>query len=326
MNDNRTQLRTKFLKQLKDFEEIHFLASDMSNRKYYRVLSQKKSYVLMDASDFQELERFLKIQHILRDMDIRVPEKYFEDFENGFLLIEDFGDLTLTNALKDDNLKRQECDFYKKSILVLHDIYERYDEKKPPLSEYGKNIHLHEASAFVDYYFLFIHQKEINASIKNDWLHLWEKALSEALPLAPHTLVLRDYHVDNIILLKNGSLGILDFQDALYGSIMYDYISLVEDARREISKSLYKDTTSLFLSVFDASKHKDYLQNAAVVGACRHAKILGYFTRYKLLYKNDSKLTYLPHVFNLFIKALERSEQTEILYFLKDQGFLKGVK
>ena len=106
---------------------------------------------------------------------------------------------------------------------------------------------------------------------------------------------------------------------------MYDYISLVEDARRPLDDDLYQKLTSDFLSPFNASHHLDYLHNSAVIGALRHAKILGVFSRYATLHKKEDKLCHLPHVHSLLIKALTRSEQKEILYFLKDQAILKGI-
>ncbi len=320
---DRFKKLSQFAKKTPEFINCSFLASDMSKRKYYRVTTQNSSFVLMDASDLEELSRYIKIQNYLLDMNIKAPKTFDQDLENGFLLIEDFGDTTLTLALKDPTLKRYEYDYYNQSIRILHDIQKNYNQQDFPLLNYSKEEHLKEASLFSAYYFAYVHKQQISDTVQKDWINLWDKALTDVLTIAPSTLVLRDYHVDNLVLLKNGHFGVLDFQDALYGSILYDYISLIEDARRILDDALILKITNDFLCIYDPSKHQDYLYHAAVIGACRHAKILGVFTRYASLYNNDSKLTYIPHVFNLFINALKRSEQIELLYFLKDQGFLK---
>ena len=151
---------------------------------------------------------------------------------------------------------------------------------------------------------------------------MWVSAFNSIDGLTPNTLVLRDYHVDNLMLLDNGELGVLDFQDGLNGSVMYDYISLVEDARRDINPDLKAHLLTYFLNMFDKKHHQDYVHAGNILGAGRHAKVLGVFTRYVLLHNNTEKLCHLPHTFNLLKKALKRSDLTEIQYFIKDQGLM----
>ncbi|CAO5677087.1 MAG: N-acetylmuramate/N-acetylglucosamine kinase [Holosporales bacterium] len=324
MNEfDRLKKRTDFAKKTPHFLSVSFLASDMSKRKYYRVQTQDSSYVLMDAEDLEELNRYIKIQSYLISMGVKAPRTYNQDLENGFLLIEDFKDTSLTKALSDPFLKKDEYEYYLKAIKILHKIQENYNAITYPLDDYSLDVSLKEASIFCDFYFPLVHKKNADDLLKKEWCDLWQKALLEPIDKSPNTLVLRDYHVDNILLLNDASLGILDFQDALLGSILYDYISLVEDARRKLDDPLIQKLTNDFLCVYDSSKHQDYLYFSAIIGACRHAKVLGVFARYALFYKNDSKLCFVSHVLNLLINALKRSEQTELLYFLKDQGFLK---
>jgi len=120
--------------------------------------------------------------------------------------------------------------------------------------------------------------------------------LPEAV-VAPPTLVLRDYHVDNLMLLpgRPGITGcwLLDFQDAVVGQPSYDLVSLLEDARRDIPGPLREAMTERYLAAFPALDRQAFLQSAAILSAQRNCKILGIFTR---LWRRDGKRQYLAHI------------------------------
>jgi aminoglycoside/choline kinase family phosphotransferase len=112
----------------------------------------------------------------------------------------------------------------------------------------------------------------------------WQAALA---PIAGDrsTTVLRDYHAENIMLLPDGALGLLDFQDALAGHPLYDLVSLLQDARRDVSEAVEAAMIARYAArrPFDPAAY-------ALLGAQRNAKILGIFTR---LWKRDGKPRYL---------------------------------
>jgi len=109
--------------------------------------------------------------------------------------------------------------------------------------------------------------------------------------------VLRDYHVDNLMLLADRpsvrGCGLLDFQDAVAGQPSYDLVSLLEDARRDIPASLRCAMTERYLAAFPALDRGAFLRSAAILSAQRNCKILGIFTR---LWKRDGKRQYLDHI------------------------------
>jgi N-acetylmuramate 1-kinase len=110
-------------------------------------------------------------------------------------------------------------------------------------------------------------------------------------------LVLRDYHVDNLMLLPDRSgvqgCGLLDFQDAVCGPPSYDLVSLLEDARRDVPADLRRQMTEHYLAAFPAFDRAAFLRSAAIFAAQRNCKILGIFTR---LWKRDGKPRYLIHI------------------------------
>jgi aminoglycoside/choline kinase family phosphotransferase len=120
------------------------------------------------------------------------------------------------------------------------------------------------------------------------------------LPLAkgtPETLVLRDFHVDNLLVLKDrpgvAACGLLDYQDAVIGPAAYDVVSLLEDARRDISPTLTAEMLDRYLAAFPEQDRDAFAASYAVLGAQRSCRIVGVFTR---LLVRDGKPRYLPHI------------------------------
>jgi aminoglycoside/choline kinase family phosphotransferase len=129
----------------------------------------------------------------------------------------------------------------------------------------------------------------------------WEAVLVPMLPRQqPGVTVLRDYHAENIMLLPEGEQGLIDFQDALVGHPAYDLVSLLQDARRDVSPKLERKMLTRYLGKVDAGEH--FEADYARLGAQRNAKIVGIFAR---LWKRDVKPRYLDMIPRVWA-ALER--------------------
>ena len=113
----------------------------------------------------------------------------------------------------------------------------------------------------------------------------------------PPTLVLRDFHVDNLMWLRSRdgikACGLLDFQDAVLGPAAYDLMSLLEDARRDISTKLVNNMIDRYFTAFPDLNHDSFCTVFKILAAQRHAKVIGIFTR---LSARDGKITYLRHI------------------------------
>ena len=153
--------------------------------------------------------------------------------------------------------------------------------------------------------------------ISDGYQQIWEDLLPRARGV-PNTLVLRDYHVDNLIRIAGrsgvGACGLLDFQDAVLGPLSYDFISLVEDARRDVAATLAADMRNRYLNANPAIDPEAFDRSCAILGAQRHCKVLGIFTR---LRDRDGKDRYLHHVPRLW-RLLERAVEHPALESLKD--------
>jgi aminoglycoside/choline kinase family phosphotransferase len=268
------------------------LAGDASFRHYDRLRRGADAAVLMDAPPpIEDVRPFIAVDRILRGLGLSAPEILAEDVTNGFLLLEDFGDGTYTRLLAGGE---DECGLYARAVDVLVHLHRGFTHA--PLPPYDEARLLAEAALLVDWYLPAITGRETDAALRENYLETWRRVLPLAKG-APDTLVLRDYHVDNLLLLPGrkgvAEVGLLDFQDAVIGPASYDVVSLLEDARRDIAPALVAEMLERYLAAFPAQDRAAFMTSYALLGAQRSAKIIGIFTR---LCRRDGKPHYLQHI------------------------------
>jgi N-acetylmuramate 1-kinase len=272
------------------------LAGDASFRFYYRLRRGGESVVVMDAPPPQEeVGAYVAVAAILRGFGLSAPSILAEDGTRGFLLIEDFGDDTYTRLLRRG---ADEPALYKLAIDVLAALQlSAAAAGAPGLPPYDDARLLAEAVLLVDWYFPAVLGNPPSAALREEYLALWRAALPLAYQPFRPTLVLRDFHIDNLMLLPDRPgvrrCGLLDFQDAVVGPPAYDLVSLLKDARRDVPEPLRRDMTERYLAAFPALDRADFERSAAILAAQRNCKILGIFTR---LWRRDGKPAYLRHI------------------------------
>ena len=265
------------------------LAGDASFRRYWRLARNGSSAVLMDAPPPQEdIGPYVAVAALLRDLGLSAPEVLAEDSDEGFLLLEDFGDDTYTRLLARG---ADEPALYTLAVDTLIALQRAAGPHgTPEIPPYDMERLLGEAALLVDWY------RPLDSGLREEYLALWREVLPDAMMSRP-TLVLRDYHVDNLMLLPDRpgikGCGLLDFQDAVTGPPSYDLVSLIEDARRDVPASLCQAMTERYLAAFPELDRHAFLRSAAILAAQRNCKILGIFTR---LWKRDGKRQYLAHI------------------------------
>lgn len=271
------------------------LAGDASFRRYYRLVDDARRVVLMDAPPpLEDVGPYVAVAEMLRDLGLSAPEIYAEDRERGFLLIEDFGDDLYTRLLAGGG---DEAKLYALAIDVLIALHRAVAASRmPALPPYDEARLLAEAALFVDWYLPCVFGGPVADTVRDDYLGRWREVLPHA-PVSAPTLVLRDYHVDNLMLLPGRpgvrACGLLDFQDAVCGPASYDVVSLLEDARRDVSADLRVAMTERYLAAFPHLDRETFARSGAILAAQRNCKIIGIFTR---LWRRDGKPAYLPHI------------------------------
>lgn len=270
------------------------LADDASFRRYERLTRDGERAVLMDAPPPQEDVRpFAAIAGVLQDLGFSAPEIRARDVENGLLLLEDLGDTTYTRVLADGG---DEEALYTLAVDVLIELHQRFDPGAAEVPDYDDARLLDEAALLTDWYLPAVTGSPLSDAARTESLALWRVALTAARA-APSSLVLRDFHVDNLMLLDGRpgvrACGLLDFQDAVIGPVTYDLASLFEDARRDVPADLAARLMDRYLAAFPALDRAAIEASYAVLAAQRSAKILGIFTR---LDRRDGKPVYLEHI------------------------------
>ena len=265
------------------------LAVDASFRRYYRLERNGSSAVLMDAPPPQEdIHPYVVVAALLRELGFSAPEVLAEDSDEGFLLLEDFGDDTYTRLLERG---ADESALYTLAVDTLIALQRAAEPRRTPdIPPYDIERLLGEAALLVDWY------RPLTRGLREEYIALWRAVLPDAIVSRP-TLVLRDYHVDNLMLLPDRpgirGCGLLDFQDAVSGPPSYDLVSLLEDARRDVPAFLRRAMTERYLAAFPGLDRGAFTRSAAILSAQRNCKILGIFTR---LWKRDRKRQYLAHI------------------------------
>ncbi len=269
------------------------LPGDASFRRYFRIRNGTRTAMLMDAPPPNEDPRpFLQVGQWLRAQGLRAPAIYAERAERGLVLIEDFGADRMRDWL-DAHPEAEEAVYAKAvdALVALHAC------QAGPFDPYDMAVYQREVSLFVEW-FCPLQGLDVDAA---GWAAAWDAVLLPMLPRQqPGVTVLRDYHAENIMLLPDGAQGLLDFQDALAGHPAYDLVSLLQDARRDVSPELERGMLERYLGQVDAGH--DFEADYARLGAQRNAKIVGIFAR---LWKRDGKPRYLSMIPRVW-EAMER--------------------
>ena len=292
------------------------IKNDASFRKYFRV--DKK--ILMDADPHlgEDVGSFININHVLREFKLNVPEIFTIDKENGFLLLEDLGENIFSQILNSEN----EEQLYKQAIDVLVEIYKKDLNKFSNftfLEKYSVEILQDESQLFIEWYLKkYLKINITDTDIKN-FKYIINKIFNN-LDTKFEKLVLRDYHVDNLILQKSKlglkQVGILDFQDAVLGSSSYDLISIIEDVRRPISKDLKNILIKYFIDStgYDPNQLEKEL---AFYSVQRNLKILGIFSRLNLRDNKSKYMGYNDNAWKYIESNLNNPTMSDLKVWLK---------
>jgi aminoglycoside/choline kinase family phosphotransferase len=281
------------------------LPSDASPRSYCRVVGEGK-LLMEDRTDPVGYGAFIRLARHLNSLGLSAPRIYGSDPAVGLALIEDFGAGTYGKLLADGH---DETALYELAIDALVRLHSHPDACKVVVPAYDLDMLIEEVSRFSHWLV-----PELDASIDigefdAGFCALWRQALAP-LGNAPRTLVLRDFHVDNLMLLEDrpgfAACGLLDFQDGVAGAAEYDLASLLQDARRDLAPGLEHTMLERYLAAAPAlcGTREEILHRYHLLAAQRHTRLMGQFVR---LMRRDGKagyLSFMPRVASQMQEAL----------------------
>ena len=271
--------------------KLEQIRSDASFREYYRVLGKNLLIMYAPKDKGESLVNFEKINKVLSSINLSVSKIYDADYQNDLLLIEDFGNDIFSTKLNHNNEK----DLYEKAINLLSIIHNNSDLEVQNLKKYNFEILLNESLLFIEWYLEKHLKLNLNNSEKNEFQNILERQFN-SLTLKQNSLVLRDFHVDNLIYLDErdgiNQLGLIDYQDALVGSSVYDFTSLIEDVRHPIQDDLKNSLVETFSKLISVDQN-ELKRGISFYSIQRNLKIVGIFSRLK--YRDDKK-NYFPMI------------------------------
>jgi aminoglycoside/choline kinase family phosphotransferase len=277
------------------------LTGDASARKYFRLQKDKQNAVLMDASSAREtVAPFIRINLHLQQLGFSAPVILARDEQKGLLLLEDFGDDTFARLLDSQGDAEK---LYTLATDVLIALHQNPRAIPKDLRTYHPEKMLEDIELFLEWC-----TPAISKAGRAEFRTVWR----EVLPVAhqvPASLLLRDYHVANLMLLPGREgirqAGLLDFQDAYQGPITYDLVSLLEDARRDVPEKLGEKMLARYLARSPALDRKAFETSLAILAALRHTRVLAIFERLSRHEgRHDYRKLHSPRVERLLQRAL----------------------
>lgn len=253
-----------------------FLAGDASDRSYERLSLGSSTAVLMDAPPGKgdDTATFAAIARHLASLDLSPPVILAEDHTNGFLLLEDLGDGLFARLVQSD--PALEAPLYAAATDVLVHLHRH--PAPSGLPDLSATDWARAATFALDWY-------AFAATGKSPDPAMFETVLSTLIRRhadSPRVMILRDYHAENLLWLPDRTgvarVGLLDFQLAQMGQPGYDLVSLLQDARRDVSA----ETEAAMIERFCAATGTDPVAFGpayATLGAQRALRIIGIFAR-----------------------------------------------
>jgi len=283
-------------------------SADASFRRYFRVhfegaagsAGTATTRIVMDAPpEREDCRPWLKVQRLLHDAGVHVPEVLAQDLEHGYLLLSDLGSVSYLAALLPQGTQATSQEAHTLYLDALDALIRLQSASRPgALPEYDRTLLQRELELFPDWYVT----KHLAVSLADSQREVMRQAFERILAVnlaEPQVFVHRDYHSRNLLLLPRSdgaNPGVIDFQDAVFGPLSYDLVSLLKDAYIEWEEEQTLDwlirywekarKTGLPVRSDFGEFHRDY----EWMGVQRHLKVLGIFAR---LYHRDGKDGYL---------------------------------
>jgi len=295
----------------KDFV-VTALAGDASFRRYFRIHSEGKTLVVMDAPpEKEDLKPFVHIANTLTQAKVLTPEILAMDMDHGFLLLSDLGDQLLLNKLKPETVNG----YYQDAIKTLLKI-QNCSINDPNLPSFDKAFMLKEMNLCPEWFFKaylaieLTEEEQILIQTTMDWI-------ASEVSKQPLTFIHRDYHSRNLMLVEQQdeeALGVIDFQDAMRGPLSYDLVSLLKDCYVVWPREQVLNWVTSFYqqnNLAHSYSLPEFIRAFDLCGLQRHLKVLGVFCR---LFLRDNKPGYLDNLPLTLKYTLECTETYEELH------------
>lgn len=299
----RSELRAAFLADnVAGDYDIKLVAADWASRRYFRLRRPNGStQILMEAipdhtgqyTPGHKLSDYIRISHALRDSGVHAPQIIASNEHEGYLLLEDFGDLSMYAALE----QGEDADvLYREATDILVRMRNNFRGNELNLPDYYAG-HVHKGrQRIVDWYIPATRGRQNPDGLVESYLAAWMD-VEKQLPPCTMGFVHGDYHAQNLMRLEN-ALGVLDFQGAMWGPRPYDLANILEDIRRDVPR----DIRAAMIERYDAGEAFSLWYR--VMATQFHCRILGQTLRLAVAGGRPDFLKFIPRVQNYIREAL----------------------
>ena len=300
--------------------EVFQLAGDASSRRYYRIVFGDESVVLMEWDPFVDNDNypFLSVLNHFRKNKVRVPKVLAKSPEEGFVLLEDLGDLTLERKFWENQNQELVYPFYKLAIDELIKIHYQCSANEGPCTAFAVTFDTEKLLWEMNYgrKHLIENLSQIQLSTAEDKeLKTIFNDICCILDKEPKFIAHRDYHSRNLMITL-GKMRVIDFQDARLGPIQYDLVSLLKDSYVELSDSLAERLINYYLAKrTQLSPVPPPVQLAAfqeiyeIQSIQRCFKACGSFASFYNMRKDRRYLKYIKKTLNTVVKSVDKFPQ-----------------
>ena len=288
----------KFSKSLKK------LKGDASLRTFFRNKKKESSSIIVYANKNKRSNLLVydSINKILLKNNILAPKLLSENYSKNYIEIEDFGDQTIFNLLKKSRTNK--LVIFKRIIRLLNKLQlirqrkiKDFKKKNYKIPNYHPKILLEEAKLFSDWYVDQYSVKSKKLIFKKKFIKV-VKNLIKKLHYKNVTFVHRDFHVSNLMMVKN-EIALIDTQDALIGNKAYDLASLIDDVRFKTSNDIKKKLFNYYLKSQKKINKLHIKNDFEIISVLRNLKIIGIFKRLAVRDKKKKYLKLIPNAWNL---------------------------
>ena len=295
--------------------DLEVASADASFRRYFRIFTDDGSKIVMDAPpDLEPSTSFVELATAMSDAGIRVPKIDYLDLNLGFLILSDFGDIHLQDAIESQHRNQ----LYDLAIEQILRMQKNLCQHFSTLPLFDLNWQIQELEIFREWCL---------PQIPNNEFINYAMPLLDGVDAIPKCFIHRDFHCRNILVLKNESVGVIDFQGAMLGPITYDLVSLLRDC--------YVDNSADWISRQVRNFRTQLVQNGLLKpdadeetvkrwfdwsGMQRHLKCLGIFHRLKLRDGKPQYLNEVPRVLDYVRQVLNNYPELCDLQALVDEA------
>ena len=295
-------------------KNIKKLNGDASSRIFYRSKNKKNSYIIVYSKKEKSsnLLNYDSINKILLKNKILAPVLLSKNYSKNYIEIQDFGNKTILNLLKKRKINKikiykQIIDLLNKLQLIQQKKISNFNNKIYSIPKYTFKILENEAKLFSEWYIKNKLKKYEKKKFRISYNKII-KNLIKKIKLKNDTFVHRDFHISNLMMVKN-EIGVIDSQDALIGNKAYDLASLIDDVRFKSSLKLKNEIFNFYLKK-NKSLNKSYFKNDFdIISVLRNLKIIGIFTRLALRDNKKKYLKLIPHAWSLIkLRSKEKNK------------------